>query len=101
MKTYELMVVFRTDFPVDDEKKICEFLTKLTGGAVITNLSDLGKKLLAYPIKKIGVSGRQTEGIYVTATAETEYINMAAIEKGANMKGEVLRYLITARKERG
>jgi len=98
MKSYEFMVVFRADFPVDDEKTIRTFLTKLTGGAVVTNISVLGKKHLAYPIKKMGVAGMQKEGVYVLATLESERIQVGAIEKEASMGNDVLRYLVTVKK---
>jgi len=99
MKSYELMVVFRADFPVDDEKAIRTFLTKLTGGSVITSLSVLGKKHLAYPIKKMGVTGMKTEGVYVLATLDSDTVRISSIEKEVNMGNDVLRYLLTARKE--
>lgn len=99
MNTYELMVVFRADFPVDDEKKIREFLTKLTGGASIESVSVLGKKRLAYPIKKVGVAGRQTEGVYVLAIVEGNDVRVAAIEKEVGLGTDVIRYLLTVKKE--
>jgi len=94
------MVVFRPDFPVDDENAIRTFLTKLTGGAAVKNISILGKKRLAYPIKKMGVSGMQKEGVYVLATLESDGIQVARIEKEMSMGNDVLRYLLTVRKER-
>jgi ribosomal protein S6 len=98
MKRYELMVVFRADFPIDDEKKTHAFLTKLTGGAAVTQVSVLGKKRLAYPIKKMGVPGMQKEGVYVLATIESDRIQVGTIEKEASFGNDVLRYLLTARK---
>jgi len=99
MKSYEFMVVFRPDFPVDDENTIRTFLTKLTGGATIKNVSVLGKKRLAYPIKKIGVAGMQKEGLYVLAILESQGIQVKTIEKEVSMGNDVLRYLLTVQKE--
>ena len=100
MKVYELMVIVRADFPVDDEKGIRAFLTKLIGGGAITSLSVMGKKHLAYPIKKMGVPGMQKEGIYLLATIESSNIAISAIEKEVSMGNDVLRYLITLQKEK-
>ena len=100
MKVYELMVIVRADFPVDDEKGIRAFLTKLIGGGAITSLSVMGKKHLAYPIKKMGVPGMQKEGIYLLATIESSNIVISAIEKEVSMGNDVLRYLITLQKEK-
>ncbi|KKS87717.1 MAG: hypothetical protein UV63_C0057G0009 [Microgenomates group bacterium GW2011_GWC1_43_11] len=69
MKSYEFMVVFRADFPVDDEKTIRAF-----------------------------VAGMQKEGVYVLATLESERIQVGAIEKEASMGNDVLRYLVTVKK---
>ena len=99
MKQYEFMVVFRPDYPVDEENTIRAFLTKLTGGATIKNVSVLGKKRLAYPIKKMGVFGMQKEGVYILATLESDRIQVGSIEKEVSMGNDVLRYLLTVRKE--
>ena len=93
------MVVFRSDYPVDDENTIRAFLTKLTGGATIKTVSVLGKKRLAYPIKKIGVAGTQKEGLYILAILESQGIQVKTIEKEVSMGNDVLRYLLTVQKE--
>ncbi len=94
------MVVFRPDFPIDDEKNIRTFITKLTGGAIITGLTVFGKKNLAYTIKKMGVAGHQKEGVYVLANLESDTIQVGAIEKEVSMGNDVLRYLLTLQKEK-
>ena len=100
MNTYELMIVFRPDFPFDDEKNIRTFITKLTGGAEIKKLTVFGKKNLAYPIKKMGVAGMQKEGVYILADLESDTIQVGAIEKEVSMGNDVLRYLLTLAKEK-
>ena len=101
MNTYELMIVFRPDFPVDDENVIRTFITKLTGGATIKKITVFGKKNLAYPIKKLGVAGRYNEGVYILALLEKEnIISVSSIEKEVSMGSDVLRYLLTLTKEK-
>ena len=100
MNTYELMVVFQPDFPIDDEKNIRTFLTKLTGGAEVKSLTVFGKKNLSYPMKKMGVAGQQKEGVYILATLESGKIHVASIEKEVSMGPDVLRYLLTLQKEK-
>jgi len=97
---YELMVVFRPDYPIADEKAIRASITKLTGGSTITKLTVFGKKNLAYPIKKIGVAGQQTEGVYVLAQLQGASIKVGSIEKEVSMGNDVLRYLLTVKKEK-
>jgi len=94
------MIVFRPDFPIDDEKAIRSFITKLTGGGAVTKLTVFGKKNLAYPIKKMGIAGRHDEGVYVLALLEKDSISISAIEKEVSMGSDVLRYLLTAQKEK-
>jgi ribosomal protein S6 len=100
MNTYELMIVFRPDFPIEDENTISTFITKLTGGATIKKITVFGKKNLAYPIKKLGVAGRYNEGVYILALLESGNIHVASIEKKVGIGKDVLRYLLTLQKEK-
>ena len=59
IRTYELMLVVRPDFPVDDTKKRDDLIAKIMKDAQIKDVTVLGKKHLAYPIRK------QTEGIFI------------------------------------
>ena len=95
MNTYELMIVFRPDFPIEDEKTIRTFITKLTGGADIKKLTVFGKKNLSYPMKKMGIAGEQKEGVYILALLEGKKIAISSIEKEVSMGPDVLRYLLT------
>ena len=56
-RTYELMLVLRSDVDVS-EKNVTDVVTKMIGDkAKIVSVSVVGKKTFAYPIKK------QKEGI--------------------------------------
>lgn len=93
MRTYELMIVTVPDFPHEDEKKREALVKKLlyeqkTGNVTTT---DLGKKRLAYEIKKL------EEGCYFLVTIESETINAAKIEQQVKLEPVILRYLLTRR----
>lgn len=92
MYTYELMLVVGSDFDHENAKKREELIKKLVGeGVKLAEVNVLGKKLLAYPIKK------QTEGVYLLAKLEAENgLVVANLEKQSRLNEVVLRYLLTA-----
>lgn len=91
-KTYELMVVARGDFSMDDEEKRKALIETLAGENVsVGNISIVGKKRLAYPINK------QTEGVYFLATLNSRALKSSDIEKRARLNENVLRYLLTVK----
>lgn len=93
MRTYELMVVVRPDFAADDEGKRQDLIEKLVGtdGVSISSVSLMGKKRLAYPIKKL------SEGIYLLATLSARLLKSADIEKRSGLSTDVIRYLLVAK----
>lgn len=92
MRTYELMVVAKSDFPVDDDTRRQTLVGALIGdGVSVGNISVIGKKRLAYEIKK------QTEGVYLLATLTAQGVKSADIQKRANMNADVLRFLLVVK----
>ena len=89
-RVYELMLVLRPDFGVE-EKQVRELAQKLIGDRQIKAVTVMGKKRLAYPIKK------QTEGVYVVATFSGDAINIGAFEKQTKLGNDVLRFLLTVK----
>jgi small subunit ribosomal protein S6 len=87
-RVYELMMVLRPDFGLE-EKQARELVAKLIGDRKIKDITIMGKKRLAYPIKK------QTEGVYVVATVTGEPMNVGAFEKQTKLGTDVLRFLLT------
>ncbi len=85
-RTYELMVIVKNNFPVEDTKKRDELLHTLVKGATFKEITVLGKKALAYPIKK------QTEGIYIVALIEGSSIKTADLETEAKLGTDIIRY---------
>ena len=88
IRQYELMVVLRPDF--DGEHR--EIVKKLLGEtAKLKEVTSLGKKQLAYPIKK------QTDAVYLLAQIEAEGLKLNEIDKRAKLDDVVLRYLLIAK----
>jgi len=85
-RTYELMVIVKSDFPVEDTKKRDELLAKLVKGGTFKEITVLGKKALAYPIKK------QNEGIYIVATLEGSSIKTGDLETESKLGTDIIRY---------
>ncbi|MCX6791915.1 MAG: 30S ribosomal protein S6 [Candidatus Gottesmanbacteria bacterium] len=86
-RQYELMVVLRPDFG-PEEKQARDLVEKLIGDRKIKELTIMGKKRLAYPIKK------QTEGVYVVATFTGKAMDIGALEKQIKLGMDVLRFLL-------
>jgi len=93
IRTYELMLVVRPDFPVDDTKKRDELIGKIVKGATIKDVTVLGKKHLAYPIRK------QTEGIYLLIHVKGDSLKIGDIQKEAKFGADVIRFLLTQKEE--
>ncbi len=89
-RVYEVMLVLRPDFGVD-EKPTRDLVKKLIGDREIKELTIMGKKRLAYPIKK------QTEGVYVVATIAGAAMDIGAFEKQTKLGTDVLRFLLTVK----
>jgi small subunit ribosomal protein S6 len=84
------MVVLRPDFGVE-EKPIKELLAKFIGDRQLKEVTVLGKKRLAYPIKK------QTEGVYAVVTFTGEPLKVEVLEKQFKSGTDILRYLLTVK----
>ena len=94
MTTYELMIVFKADVPVDDEKALRERVEKIAKGLTVETVTLLGKRTLAYPIKHL------TEGIYVLALCKGEKADVSTIEREVQLGDSVLRFLIILKKKK-
>lgn len=85
------MLVVRPDFPVEDTKKRDDLIQKLIKGATIKDVTVLGKKHLAYPIRK------QTDGIYILIHIIGDSIKTGNVEKEAKLGTDVIRFLLLER----
>jgi len=87
IQDYEFMLVLRPDVEVTD-KNAPDFVAKFAGENVkVKEVSFLGKKELAYPIKN------QKEGIYIVSKISGSII-VRDIEKRVQLGTEVLRFLL-------
>ena len=86
-RAYELMVVLRPDFGVE-EKPIKDLLIKFIGDRQLKEVTVMGKKRLAYPIKK------QTEAVYAVASFAGAAMKVAELEKQFKSGTDILRYLL-------
>lgn len=87
-RKYELMLVLSTSGDYESETKRQEIVKKLIGDATLDRLTVLGKKFLAYPVKK------QMDGVYMLAIVSGQALTVGSIQKKAAQMPEVLRYLL-------
>lgn len=89
-RKYELMLVLKTGGVADDEKKVRALVEKLVGAAEITDLTVMGKKMLAYPIKK------QKDGVFVLVHLSGN-VKVSDIERESKLGDDVVRFLLTVK----
>lgn len=96
MKKYELMFILTPNFTEDEvvgeAKKVLDQLIKL--GANITHTVDLGKKKLAYPIKK------QRHGYYQLVEFTAEGKILTSLDNNLRLDQTVLRHLVLDKPEK-
>lgn len=86
------MVLFAPTVEVT-EASAKEMVEKMVAGeATVTEVALLGKKKMAYAIKKF------SEAVYVTAQLEGEHVRVNELEKKVQMGTDVIRYLLTIKK---
>lgn len=91
MTTYELMVVVSGSVDLTSEKAQKDLVVKLVGAnGDVKEVTSLGKKTLAYPIRK------QTEATYLVAVVEGT-VKSGEIDKKSKLMDEVLRFLLIAK----
>ncbi len=89
-----MMLVLRPEYSATDTKKLAELVKKTVGeGIVVKDVTVIGKKTLAYPIKKT------TEGIYVLVNLEADRVHVAPIQKQMDLENDILRFLLILKEE--
>jgi len=86
-RVYELMILLRPDFGTE-EKAIKDLITKFIGDRKLSELAIMGKKRLAFPVKK------QTEAVYAVATVTGAPMDISQLEKQSKMGTDIVRYLL-------
>lgn len=88
MTSYELMVLVAPTVDLTGDKAQKDIIAKLVGtDATVKEVTSLGKKQLAYIIKK------QSEATYLVATLEGN-VKTGDVEKRSKLMDEVLRFLL-------
>lgn len=87
------MLVVRPDVELDSKEKQEAIVKAVLGNsdANIGDITPLGKKHLAYPIKKY------TEGSYLLAHLDANAVVVGEFEKHVRLGTDVLRYLLLAK----
>lgn len=87
MRTYQLVLVLKSDITDSEKKKVLENVKSYLKGLKIAKENEWGIKDLSYEIKK------QTKGLYIELNAEGENIP-ADLEKKLLTSDNILRHLV-------
>lgn len=90
MRTYEALYIIRPELAEDAIQTMVEGVDKLIAeeGGTIVRSEILGKRRLAYPVKKC------TEGVYVLVRFDSESAAVDALERYYRLAEDVIRYLV-------
>ncbi|MGK7927010.1 MAG: 30S ribosomal protein S6 [Spirulina sp.] len=88
-RNYEMMFVLRPDLSDERVRETIDKYKQMLGdyGSTEINIQILGKRRLAYPIKKF------QDGTYVLVTYQAEGEQVAPVERSMRFSEEVIRYL--------
>ena len=90
--SYEFMVLVASATDMTSDKTQMDLVQKLVGGTVtVSSVTNLGKKQLAYPIKK------QDEATYLVASLTGMPLKMSDIESKAKLMDDVIRFMLTVK----
>ncbi|MGZ9585956.1 30S ribosomal protein S6 [Paenibacillus marinisediminis] len=90
MRKYELMYIIRPDVEQEAVQAVVEkFQGVISNGGEITKHDVLGKRRLAYEIKKF------RDGIYVLVNFTAEPAVVAELDRQLKIADEVIRHLVT------
>jgi small subunit ribosomal protein S6 len=90
MRNYEAMFIFKPSLEeekLEKEIKSVERAIKTRGKGEVKH-SNLGKKVLAYPIKKF------SEGVYINYTFTAQTAAIAKIKEALKHKESILRFVV-------
>jgi small subunit ribosomal protein S6 len=93
--SYEMMYILRPEFSEEQVSQTIEKYNKfLTDhGATDIEVKNLGKRKLAYTIKK------RNDGIYIQTNYKADGTQVAPLERAMRLGDEVIRYLTIALKD--
>ena len=90
MNKYEIMFIVKATMEEDKIKKVSEDLQKLlnTKTSKVIEFKEMGRKKLAYPIKK------EISGYYYVMTVEADKESIHEFDRKVSINENVLRHLI-------
>lgn len=90
MRTYELMVIHRSDLAEDDVRSLVgDIETSLTGaGSVVASTDFWGKRRFAYEIDHM------TEGFYSVVTFDADPASVESLDRSLSLADSVVRHKI-------
>ncbi len=90
MTKYEIMFIVKATMEEDKIKKVSEDLQKLlnTKTSKVIEFKEMGRKKLAYPIKK------EISGYYYVMTVEADKESIHEFDRKVSINENVLRHLI-------
>lgn len=92
MRTYELVVVVKSDLSADKRKELLETVKKWLDGVKVVKEEEWGQKQLAYPIR------HETTGYYLVYSLESEKGMPSDLEKRILAQENILRHLLVRKK---
>ena len=94
MNKYESVIIINPNVDEEKVKKLEDTFTKLINkNGNVTKVDELGKKKLAYDIKK------NKEGIYVTFYFEANPDLIAELERNYRITDEIIKFIVVREEE--
>jgi small subunit ribosomal protein S6 len=90
MQHYELCFIGSIRLTEEEQKKLVEKISTLAGplGMAITSTKDMGKRKLAYPIKK------ETQGYYFLVELDSEQAQIKKLDHELRLLNDIIRFVI-------
>lgn len=95
MKNYDSMIIAKSDSTEDDIQSIIDKVTAIveTNNGKVTNVDKIGKRKLAYEIKK------NKEGYYICIEFSVDASAIAEIEKYYRISEDIIKQIIIRKDE--
>jgi small subunit ribosomal protein S6 len=88
-RTYEVMFIVRPDMPEEEQDRLISTLESQlsAGGGKLANVERMGKRRLAYVVRKF------TEGVYVLLTVEGTGALVGELERRLRVSEPVIKFI--------
>jgi len=88
-RTYEVMFIVRPDLPEEEMDRVISTVesSATTAGSTVKNVERMGKRRLAYKVRKF------QDGVYVLLTLESPGSALAELERRLRVTEPVIKYI--------